>query len=163
MRKQPTPEQRRCSPVDEPGAGVVGSEADSDVITSSTNVDGVAANRVNVVVRVAASTANDIESVLDKTCVRCSQGNGRSEPYPMQVDRVTTTDSTTGDGNLYRFIRGETIDATGREKVSRCLGTAENLEKDGDAGRLEGNAVDSELEEREVLGMMRIRYEEVEK
>ena len=72
MRKQPTPEQRRCSPVDEPGAGVVRPEADRDVVVCGGRArrDGVAPDGITVVVRGRAGAAHHREDVLSERGIR---------------------------------------------------------------------------------------------
>ena len=50
--------------VEEPRAGVVGLEADGDVVASRAGGDDVALGRVDVVVGVAAGAAHDPELVL---------------------------------------------------------------------------------------------------
>ena len=50
--------------VEEPRAGVVGGEADGDVVASRAGGDDVTLGRVDVVVGVAASAAHDPELVL---------------------------------------------------------------------------------------------------
>lgn len=50
--------------MNEPRSGIIGLETDRDVVTSGANVDSVAAYRVDVVVGIAASAANNVERVL---------------------------------------------------------------------------------------------------
>ena len=50
--------------VEEPRAGVVGLEADGDVVASRAGGDDVALGRVDIVVRVTARAAHDPELVL---------------------------------------------------------------------------------------------------
>ena len=50
--------------MNEPRSGIIGFETDRDVVASGANVDSVAAYRVDVVVGIAASAANNVERVL---------------------------------------------------------------------------------------------------
>ena len=50
--------------VEEPGAGVVGAEADGDVVAGGAGADDIALDGVDVVVGVAAGAAHDPELVL---------------------------------------------------------------------------------------------------
>ena len=107
-----------------PWTSVISRETESDVVTSCTNADSVAARRVNVVVRRAACSADDVEGMT------------------VQVEGMITSSR---DRNLDSRVRWERVYGAGREQSCWVGGTAEDLKKYWDARRVKGYAIHSEL------------------
>lgn len=62
------------------------------------------------------------------------------ETHAVQMERMRCSRSASGDGQFDDAVRGEREDATSRQKIRRSLGTAENLQENGNGGRSEGLA-----------------------
>jgi len=62
------------------------------------------------------------------------------------MNRVRSADGTTRNDELDTLVRSKTIDAALRKKVRCILGTTQDLEQNGDTGRLKGNTIDLEEE-----------------
>ena len=52
--------------VEEPGSGVVGGETDGNIVASTTSVDNITNDGIDVVGSSLTSTANNVEVVLEK-------------------------------------------------------------------------------------------------
>ena len=107
-----------------PRTSVISRETESDVVTSCTNADSVAARRVNVVVRRAACSADDVEGMT------------------VQVEGMI---ASSRDRNLDSRVRWERVYGAGREQSCWVGSTTEDLKEYWDAGRVESYAIHSEL------------------
>jgi hypothetical protein len=128
-----------------PRASVVCAETDGNIVTSCTNANDVALNRVNEVVRAAAGAADDVESVS-------MQMDGVLKQYDeteIVVKRWRTdraANGAAGHCELDDLVARELVDRAGGEQVLRGGSTAQDLEKDGNGRLGEGCAVNLELE-----------------
>jgi len=118
--------------MEEPRAGIVGSETNSDIVTAFTSVDHITNNGVVIVVNAASRTTND------------------SEVVTMQMERMRSGSNSTWHTDLIHAVGAKRDDASGGEKILSVLLATENLKKDGDGGRDESCVVDEECTASEV-------------
>lgn len=112
--------------MEEPRAGVVSLESDSDIVTCTADVNDIADDGVDVVVSATAGTSNDVEIVT------------------VQVEGMTTTDDTTRHAKFNDSVGRKFDNATSGEEILSILLTAQDLEENRDRGRGEGGTVDVE-------------------
>lgn len=103
----------------EPWAVVVSDKANGDVVASVSNGDDVAADGVLVVVYRASGASNDREGMT------------------MKMERMGSAVNASRHRDFNDLVRWESVNATLGEHALRALGTAEDLEEDGNGGGLE--------------------------
>jgi hypothetical protein len=125
--------------VEDPGAGVVSSPANSNIVAVITNADNITTRRVVVVVIVLSRGANNIESVS------------------VQVEGMRSTNYTRGHGHLNDFVPVKVVDRSLWKELFSRIFAAQKLQQDRKGRGLVSLAVNGECKISAVKGKLEVK------